>query len=94
MARREILVGTLNVKTLRAQYKREELGVCMRGNRVQLLGILEHRIVHSPEIECQDLGSCYLITSSAWRTNNGAATGGVGLVKIREDCLRFTVKRL
>ena len=78
--KKEILVGTLNVRTLREQYKREELGVCMRDNRVQLLGIQEHRIVHSPEIEYQDLGSCYLITSSAWRTSNGAATGGVGLV--------------
>ena len=36
-------------------------------------------IVHSTEIEYQDLGNCYLITSSAWRTSNVAATGGVGI---------------
>ena len=32
------------------------------------------------EIKYQNLGNCYLITSSAWRTSNGAATGGVGMV--------------
>ena len=77
---KDIFVGTLNVRTLREQYKREELGVCMRNSGVQILGIQEHRIVHGSEIEYQDLGNCYLITSSAWRTSNGAATGGVGMV--------------
>ena len=77
--KKEIFVGTLNVRTLREQHKRDELGVCMRDSGVQILGIQEHRIVHSTEIEYQDLGNCYLITSSAWRTSNGAATGGVGI---------------
>lgn len=68
------------MRTLREHYKRDELGVNMRDSGVQILGIQEHRIVHSTEIEYQDLGDCYLITSSAWRTSNGAATGGVGIV--------------
>ena len=78
--KKDILVGTLNVRTIRENYKRDELGVCMRDSGVQILGIQEHRIVHSSEIEYQDLGSSYLITCSAWRTSNGAACGGVGMV--------------
>ena len=60
-----IFVGTLNVRTLREEYKRDELGVCMRNSGVQILGIQEHRIVHGTEIGYQELGNCYLITSSA-----------------------------
>ena len=52
----------------------------MRDSGVQILGIQEHRVVHSAEIEYQDLGSSHLITTSAWRTSNGAAAGGVGIV--------------
>ena len=48
---KEILEGTLNVRTIREQYKRDELGVCMRDSGVQILGIQEHRVVHSAEIE-------------------------------------------
>ena len=76
-------MGTLNVRTLRENYKRDELGVSMKASSVQILGIQEHRIVHSAEIEYQDLGNCYLITSSAWRTSNGAAAGGVGIVIVK-----------
>ena len=68
------------MRTIREQYKRVELGECLKASGVQILGIQEHRIVHSSEIEYQNLGSCTLITSSAWRNSAGAATGGVGIV--------------
>ena len=77
---KDIFVGNLNVRTLREQYKRDELGVCMRNSGMQILGIQEHKIVHGTEIEYQDLGNCYLITSSAWRFRSRATTGGVGMV--------------
>lgn len=73
-------MATLNVRTLREQYKRDELGTCFQNSGVQILGIQEHRIVHSSEIEYQNLGNCTLITASACRTSGGAATGGVGIV--------------
>ena len=48
---KDIFVGTLNVRTLREQYKGDEPGVCMRNSGVQILGIQEHRIVHGTEIK-------------------------------------------
>ena len=77
---KELLVGTLNVRTLREQYKRNELATCFQNSGVGILGIQEHRIVHSSEIEYQNLGNCTLITASACRNSGGAATGGVGIV--------------
>ena len=52
----------------------------MKAGGVQILGIQEHRIIHSSEIEYQNLGNSTLITASAWRNDIDKAVGGVGLV--------------
>ena len=52
----------------------------MEASGVHILGIQEHRIIHSSEIEYQNLGNSTLITASAWRNDIDKAVGGVGLV--------------
>ena len=42
---------------------------------------MDHKIVHAEEeIRVEELDRCMLITSSAWRNSNQAASGGVGIM--------------
>ena len=43
-----------------------------------MLGIQEHRMLHIEDIKYERVNGRTVITSSAWRNDNGAATGGVG----------------
>ena len=45
------------------------------------MGIIDHKIVHKNDpVLFQKFDNCTLITTSAWRNSNGAASGGVGLL--------------
>ena len=43
---RKTFIGTLNVRTVREQYKRIELASLFLESRVSVLGVQEHQIVH------------------------------------------------
>ena len=80
--RNNIWVGTLNVRTLRKS--KVELADRLIANSVDILGIQEHRVVHSEESRIEDLqGGVRLITASAWRNGSGSSVGGVGLMVTR-----------
>ena len=50
-------------------------------SKLSILGIIDHKIVHDEEdTRIEEHVNCVLITTSAWRNSNGAASGGVGLV--------------
>ena len=78
--KKQITASTLNVKTLRESYKREELTVNLIDKNIGILGIQEHRIIHQETIHYENLLGRKLITSSAWRNDCGAAQGGVGIL--------------
>ena len=79
--RKRTYIGTLNVRTIREQYKRAELASLFLKSNIAVLGVQEHRIVHNEEIRTERLDKgAHLITSSAWRNGRQAATGGVGFV--------------
>lgn len=73
-------VATQNVRSLRNQGKRDELAYAFNKANLNILGIVDHKLVHSEEIKTEDRNKCTLITSSAWRNSNGASSGGVGLL--------------
>ena len=83
--RKVTLIGTLNVRTIREQYKRMELASLFLRSNVVVLGVQEHRIVHDEEIRIErcDKGS-HLVTTSAWRNSKQAATGGVGFMLAKQ----------
>ena len=80
--RKAVKISTMNVRSLREGWKAEELAEKCLLQDIQILGIQEHRIVH----EDQDIrysklhGNVEMVTSSAWRNDAQAATGGVGLI--------------
>ena len=73
-------VATMNVRTIRLTYLRYELGKLFSKLNIDILGIQEHRIVHEDPIRYEEIMGSTLITSSAWRNEQGAACGGVGVV--------------
>ena len=81
--RKQSLIGTLNVDTLKDN-RATELDHCREALGMEILGIQEHRIIHKGDkpdpIEFKRIGSSCLITSSGWRNESQASQGGVGLL--------------
>ena len=77
--RKETVVGTLNVRTIRDDCRRDVMESRFLGSGVSVMGIQEHRICHGEDLRVEKgRGFCF-VSSSAWRTGSGAACGGVGM---------------
>ena len=49
--------------------------------KLNILGIVDHKIVHDDDpTKSKNLHRCTLITTRAWRNNNGTVAGGVGIL--------------
>ena len=74
-------MGTFNACTVREEARLVELAHCAEERGVEILGVQEHRRVHTDDqIVYHKVERCTFITSSAWRNEAQAATGGVGLL--------------
>ena len=79
--KRPLIMATFNANTVREDARLEELAHCVEERGVEILGVQEHRRVHTDlTIKYQRVGGCTFITSSAWRNDAQAATGGVGFM--------------
>ena len=79
--KKETIIATFNTRTIRLPSKRIELVNNFNTNKIDILGIVDHKIVHDTEtIRHEQFDRTYLITSSAWRNSNQAAAGGVGML--------------
>ena len=79
--KKQIKISSFNARTLREEWRLEELVSCMEKNNISIIGIQEHRRVHDDEeLKFTKHSKYHLITSSAWRNNAQAATGGVGIL--------------
>jgi hypothetical protein len=75
-----VTVSTMNVRTIREQRCKEELVSNSVSYKIDVLGIQEHRIVHSEPIGYESIQGRTLITTSATRNTAGAAIGGIGVL--------------
>ena len=76
-------VATMNTRTLRRPHKQIELCALAKKYKIDVIGIQEHRIVHTDnsQLQYENLPEGYqLITASASRNRVGAAVGGVGFL--------------
>ena len=78
--KRELYMATFNACTIRKDSKVGELTHCARSLGIEVLGIQEHRHIHPTKLNYTRSEDYFLVTSSAWRNNAQAATGGVGLL--------------
>ena len=76
-------IATLNARSQRSPHKQLELCALAKKYKIDIIGIQEHRIVHTDDSELQyeSLPEGFqLVTASAWRNSAGASTGGVGVL--------------
>ena len=73
-------IATLNTRTLRIRKTRDELVHQFLDSKIDILGIQEHRILHEEPFRYEQNYSTEMITASAWRSEAGAAIGGVGIL--------------
>ena len=81
--KRTLKISTMNTRTLRKPSLQVELCALAKKYKIDVIGIQEHRIVHSDDskIQYENLVEGYqLVTISAWRNSAGAAVGGIGLL--------------
>lgn len=77
--RRPFVMGTFNACTVREDARLEELAYCAEEREVEILGVQEHRRVHTDDwIVYHRVERCTFITASAWRNEAKAATGALG----------------
>ena len=73
-------ISTFNSRTLREDWRLEELVNCMHKNDISIVGVQEHRRVTNEELKFAKVNNLHFITTPAWRNSSQAATGGVGIV--------------
>ena len=70
----------MNVRTIREKRKQEELLSHLNKYKIDILGIIDHKIVHDDPIEYHEKDNSTLITISATRNANNTPIGGIGLL--------------
>ena len=70
----------MNVRSIRLKNKRQELAHNCHTQFTSILGVIDHRIVHKEEVLFEQIDQRKLVTTSAWRSENNASLGGVGLM--------------
>ena len=79
--KRPLIMAPFNANTVREDAWLVELAQCVEERGVEILGVQEPGRVHTDlTIKYQRVGGCTFITSSAWRNDPQAATGGVGFM--------------
>ena len=73
-------ISTFNTQTLRSPTKREELAHEAALYNIDIICLQEHRNVHSEALLQETFNEYTLITSSAWKNQQNASTGGVGFL--------------
>ena len=73
-------MATFNANTVKEEARLEELAHCVEDRGVEILGVQEHRRVHTDQpILHNRVGECTFV-SSPWRSRSHAANGGMGLM--------------
>ena len=71
----EVVLATLNVRTIREESKSKELVTQLAAKGIDIMGIQEHCIVHDEEARYRTIEGQFLITSTAWENKQQASCG-------------------
>lgn len=79
--KRLTIYSTLNARTLSKQSRQQELLLCFKQQKVDILSVQEHRLYHpDSNLKYTALEDYQLITSSATKNSQGSTIGGVGIL--------------
>ena len=81
--RDNLLVSTMNVNTLKDEWRMHELLFNCKKYGIDILGLQEHRFIHKNELNETLCEGYTMFTSSGYRNSMGAANGGVGVLLSR-----------
>ena len=70
----------MNVRTIREEHKQLELKYNFEIYDLDILGIQEHRIMHDETVKYNTIEYSTLITTSAWKNDQGSSIGGIGIM--------------
>ena len=78
---RPIIYSTFNARTLSKISRQQELLLCSKQNKVDILSIQEHHFYHpDSDLSYVNLDNYQLITASANKNTQGSTIGGIGLL--------------
>ena len=78
--KKNYIVSAVNVPTNRRKIKQEELMQLFTKNRIGILGIVDHKIIHDDPIEYHEKQNVTFITTSTTTNANSEPIGGLGLL--------------
>ena len=78
--KKDFTKSVMNVRTIRKKSKQEELISHFNKYKIDVLGIIDHKIVHDDPIEYYEKDNLTLITTPATRNANNTPIGGIGLL--------------
>ena len=78
--KKDCTISVMNVRTIRKKSKQEQLINHFNNYKVDILGIVDHKIIYDDPIEYHEKDNSTLITTSATRNANNAPIGGIGLL--------------
>lgn len=78
--KKDYIVPVLNVGTVKRTIKKEELKQRFSKNRIDILGIVDHKNIHDDPIEYYEKQNVTFITTSATKNANNAQIRGLGLL--------------
>ena len=79
--KRPTIYSTFNSRTLSTTSRKQELLLCSKQNKIDILSIQEHRYYHpDTTLNYTNLDSYQLITVSGTKNSHGSTVGGVGIL--------------
>ena len=70
----------MNLRTIRMEDRKNELIYNASKKGINILGIVDHKICHDDTIKYEIIDKHTLITTYAWRNQNQASAGGIGIL--------------
>ena len=70
----------MNFRTIREEHKQLELKYNFKSHDIDILGIQDHRIMYDDTFKYNTIEHRTFITTSAWKNDQCASTGGIGIM--------------
>ena len=75
--KKDFTISVMNVRTIRKKSKQEEIISHFNKYKIDILGIIDHKIAHDDPVEYREKDNSTLITTSATRNENNAPVDGI-----------------
>ena len=78
--RKYMEILTMKVRIIRTKSKQQELPAQVTKQRIEVIGLVDHKICHEEGLECHHLDHHTLMTTPAWRNSSTSPVGRVSMM--------------